>query len=148
MVIVLSSLIIILDQITKRLAIEYLKNKNPLVVIENFFKLNYVENKGAAFGILQGRQFFFFLVTLIVVTGLIIFIYKNYYDLSRFMKVSLAFILGGAIGNFIDRIYLGYVVDFLSFEFFGYTFPSFNVADSFIVIGTFFLILIIIKLEE
>jgi signal peptidase II len=103
-----------------------------------------VENRGAAFGILQNQIWFFVIITfvMIIVLGYMFFKYKNITNLSR---LSLVFIAGGAIGNFIDRIIRGFVVDFIDVRFGNfYDFPVFNIADSFVVCGTALLIILML----
>lgn len=136
---------IITDQITKLLAVKYLKNGNPISIIENFLELSYVENYGAGFGILQNRKIFLIGVTGLVIIILIFFLYRHYHRMNTVMKISLASLISGSIGNLIDRVRVGYVVDFISVRFGpGYNFPVFNVADILVVIGTTLLILIIL----
>ncbi|QQY78733.1 signal peptidase II [Keratinibaculum paraultunense] len=138
-------LVIVLDQITKYLAVKYLKGKSSFVIIEDFLQLYYVENYGAAFGILQNRKIFFIIVTSIVIISIVFFLCKNPYNLSKIMQIALSMLLGGSIGNLIDRIRLGYVVDFISIRIGkGYDFPVFNIADTFIVIGTFLIVIMVL----
>lgn len=145
MVFILSIIIVILDQVTKLLAIKHLKASAPYIVLDNFFQFNYVENYGAAFGILQNRRAFFIVMTLAVVIGISFFIIKNYYEMNVFLRIGLSMLLGGAIGNFIDRIRLGYVVDFISFRLINrYDFPVFNMADIFIVLGTGLILILVL----
>ncbi len=145
LIFILSALIVILDQITKFWAINTLKDAEAIVVIPNFFRLVYVENFGAAFGILQNKRWIFIIISIIVILVIVIFLLKNYNKLNIFLKIALAMLLGGAIGNFIDRVRLGYVVDFLSFRLFNvYEFPVFNVADIFLVISTFLILVLIL----
>ncbi|MCF6462712.1 signal peptidase II [Clostridium sp. Cult1] len=133
----LGVLIIVLDQVSKFAAVKYLKGRSPYIIVENFFQLCYVENLGAAFGILQNKKVFFIFVTSIVAISIIFFLAKNSNNISQLLKIGLVMLLGGAIGNLIDRVRFGYVVDFISFKFGkGYDFPVFNVADIFIVSGT------------
>lgn len=136
-------LIIVLDQFSKLWAFTYLKNNNPIIIVKNFLALTYVENRGAAFGILQDKKIFFIIITIFVVGFILLYFYKNYKLMSIYEKLSLTMILGGAIGNFIDRILRSYVIDFISFQFGSYYFPVFNIADIFIVIGTALLIFLI-----
>ena len=148
MLFLITILIIILDQVSKYAATKYLKGNNPYIIIKNFFQLYYVENSGAAFGILQNRKIFFVIMTSIVIVSIILFLVENSYNLNRLMEISLVMLLGGAIGNLIDRIRLSYVIDFISIKFGkGYDFPVFNIADMFIVVGTF-LIMIMILLNK
>ena len=148
MLFLITILIIVLDQVSKYAAVKYLKENSPYIIIKNFFQLHYVENYGAAFGILQDRKIFFVIITSIVIIGIIFFLVKSSYNLNRIMEIALVTLLGGAIGNLIDRIRLGYVVDFISVKFGkGYDFPVFNIADISIVIGTF-LIMIMVLLNK
>lgn len=144
MMLVVSIIIIILDQLTKFFAVKYLKGNGPKSLIGNFFELTYVENRGAAFGILQNRKIFFIVITLIVVSILVWVMIKHANKMDVLTKMSMIMLLGGTIGNFIDRLKQGYVVDFLSFNFGSYSFPVFNLADISIVLGTILLMLIII----
>jgi len=138
-------LIILLDQLTKYGAIKYLKGNQPLVIIEDFLEFSYVENFGAAFGILQNRRVFFVLVTIIVIVLILFFLKRNIYCLNKSIKISLVMLMAGAIGNLIDRVRFGYVVDFISIKFRnGYEFPVFNIADSFIVISTILIVYMIL----
>ncbi|WP_246566761.1 signal peptidase II [Tissierella simiarum] len=144
MLFILSVLIVVLDQVSKLAAIRHLKGNVPYVIIENFFQLNYVENFGAAFGILQHKKILFIIITSLVVICISLFLIRNQHALNRFMKVALGMLLGGAIGNLIDRIRLGYVVDFISVKLINkYDFPVFNVADVFIVVGTVLIVILV-----
>lgn len=139
----ISSFLIFIDQWTKYLVTLYFSKGNKLVIIENIFEIFYLENRGAAFGILQGQQQLFFIITIIVL--LLLFFYllkipfkKRYYPLF----IVLVLIFSGATGNFIERITKGYVVDFLYFK--PINFPLFNVADSYITISCFLLLYLIL----
>ncbi len=135
---------IFIDQMCKYASTTYLYNKEPIILIENFFKLNYVKNYGAAWGILKNQRYLLVVITILVVISLAIYIKlnRNLYKLSR---ISIAFIIGGAIGNLIDRVKMGYVIDFLDINFVKvYDFPVFNFADSFIVVGTFLIMYLIL----
>ncbi len=136
---------IILDQFTKHLVVQNLKNNPPMVIIDNFLTFTYLENTGAAFGILKNRRWIFILITIISIflISYILFKYKN--KLQTINTIALSLILGGAIGNLIDRIRLGYVVDFVSMRFFNrYNFAVFNLADTFVVIGSIIIIIFIL----
>ena len=129
---VVSFLIVIFDQITKVLITRSLALYESVSIIKGLFSFTYVQNRGAAFGILQGARVFFVIITialLIFVVGYII--RKKPQNLLE--KTAISFITGGALGNFIDRAYLGYVRDFISTDFID--FPVFNVADCFVCIG-------------
>ncbi|TYQ15578.1 UNVERIFIED_CONTAM: signal peptidase II [Acetivibrio alkalicellulosi] len=135
-------LIASLDQLTKHMVINNIELGNSITMIENFFYLVHWRNKGAAWGIMQDKTTFFIVATIIISIFLGFFMHKNDNKVLRF---SLAMILGGAIGNLIDRIFRPEgVVDFLNFYFGSFNFPAFNVADSFITIGTIVLAIYII----
>lgn len=139
MEIIIVFIAIIIDQLSKYFVVKYLKHIGSFPIINNVFHFTYVENRGAAFGILQNRTLFFIIITVIVGTILIYSIVKI--PGSTFYKFALSMILGGAVGNLIDRVRLGYVVDFIDFKFF----PAvFNLADSMIVVGAFLLCYILI----
>ncbi|WP_374721938.1 signal peptidase II [Peribacillus tepidiphilus] len=126
--------VIALDQLTKWLIVKRMELGESIEVIENFLYITSHRNKGAAWGILQGQMWFFYIITVIVIIGLVYYIQKmgrNHYLLG----VSLGMMLGGAIGNFIDRLFRKEVVDFVNTYPFGYNFPVFNVADSALCIG-------------
>lgn len=145
MALLLSVVIIIIDQIAKFGAIKHLKNKNPYIIINDFFEFNYVENRGAAFGILKHRRIFFIVITLVVIIFLTIYTIKNYNLLNKLSVFAFSLLIGGASGNLIDRIRFGYVVDFLSFRFFNkYDFPVFNIADISIVVSTGIIVFLIL----
>lgn len=134
---------IILDQITKFWAVNTLKDGSEIKIIGDFFRLSYVENRGAAFGMLQNKIWFFVLVT-IVMLAVMAYIFFTNKNLTTLSKLSLTLIAGGAIGNFIDRVRLNYVIDFLDVRFGNfYDFPVFNIADSLVVCGTILLIILI-----
>ena len=135
---------IFIDQISKYGAFINLLDSKPIVIIENFFQLNYVENYGAAWGILKNQRHFLVILTILIVMALAIYIKTNK-NLSKLTLISISLIIGGAIGNLIDRIKMGYVIDFLDVNFGDlYDFPVFNFADSFIVIGTFIMLYLIL----
>lgn len=135
------------DQLTKWLVITKLKPIHDIPIIDGIFHLTYVENRGAAFGILQGKHFFFIGMTITVLIGIAIY----YYRLPRtrkyhWMRLALILVGAGAIGNLIDRIRLGYVVDFLYFKLID--FPVFNFADICVVVGVGILSVFILITSE
>ncbi|MGI8315045.1 signal peptidase II [Halobacillus mangrovi] len=137
---------IILDQITKWLVVTNMRIGESIPIIENFFYLTSHRNKGAAWGILQGQMWFFYIVTVIVI-GVVIYYIQQYGKESKLAGVALSLILAGAIGNFIDRVLRKEVVDFADTYIFTYDFPIFNVADSSLVIGVI-LVMIATFLDE
>ena len=120
--------LIVIDQYTKLLAIKHLKSNSAIPIWKGVFSLQYLENRGAAFGILQNKSLFFVIITLIMVLA-IAYCYIRMPKTKLFLPLRIAavLILAGAIGNFIDRVRYGYVVDFFYFELID--FPIFNVAD-------------------
>ena len=128
-------LLILVDQFSKILISRYVIEYNDIKIIPGFLNLTYIKNYGAAFGILEGKRIFFILITIIVLSYLVYEIVK--YKDNKYYLISLVLIISGIIGNFIDRLYFGYVRDFISFKIFE---PVFNIADSFIVIGVITLI--------
>ena len=129
------------DQWTKALAVSHLKEKAPFVLWDGVFELYYSENRGAAFGMLQGRQGFFFLIAVIVILGVFWILYRLPAE-RRYLPLTccLFLLVSGAAGNMIDRLTGGYVVDFLYFKWID--FPIFNVADCYVVVATCLLILL------
>ena len=139
-----STFCVALDQLTKISVITKFKLGDSVTVIENFFNLTYVRNPGAAFGFLaeshpQFREIFFLTIPPIAMI-IILTILKGVSDKDRWQIFALSSIFGGAIGNYIDRIRFGYVIDFLDFHLYHkYSWPAFNVADSAIVVGVMIL---------
>ncbi|KEJ00846.1 signal peptidase [Clostridium botulinum A2B7 92] len=147
MVIIVLILGIFLDRISKIWALNTLASGKDIIVIKNLFTFSYLENRGAAFGIFQNRLIFLSLITAIVILGVAYFIVK-YKPASKLLKISLALTISGAIGNLIDRIYYKFVVDFIMLHYKDvYYFPTFNVADMLVVIGTVLLAIYILKEE-
>ena len=142
--------LVVIDQVTKWMAVVHLKNNDAFVLIPGVFELQYLENRGAAFGIFQGKQFLFLIGGAIVCAG-VIFLYGKIPSTKRLFALRFCSVLicAGSIGNMIDRIRLDYVVDFLYFSLID--FPIFNVADCYVVASCFlfaFLILFVYKEEE
>lgn len=130
----LAVLVVVVDQLTKRLAEDRLRDQRSVPVVDDILRLTYVQNRGAAFGLLQDQTTFFVLVGILVI-GVIAASYR-YLPRSGFMlHLALGLQLGGAVGNLVDRVRQGYVVDFVDFGYRANWWPVFNVADSAIVIG-------------
>lgn len=140
----LAGLIVLLDQFTKFLID---RSRLHFQVIPGFFNLSYVENTGAAFGILQGKQFLLSSISVLAM-GVLVFLIFHENPSRKGLLFGLALILGGTCGNFIDRVRLGYVIDFFEFHIKQYHWPSFNVADSAISIGVAILILLMLWEER
>lgn len=123
-----AGLLVFLDQITKIIAESFLKGKNPFIVIKGILQMYYLENHGAAWGMMQGAQIFFIILTFIVM-GLVVLLTIRIPEKKRFypLIVFTTLLFAGGIGNLIDRCAIGYVRDFI--YFYGINFPVFNVAD-------------------
>ncbi|WP_166243869.1 signal peptidase II [Paenibacillus turpanensis] len=140
---IIAAVAIAVDQFSKWLIVKNLELYETHSVIGTFFSITSSRNKGAAFGILQNQRWFFIVITIVVIAGVIWYMLKAAKERKHLLLTGLALLLGGAIGNFIDRARMGEVVDFLQFHFkfsflgypVDYIFPIFNIADSCIVIG-------------
>jgi len=140
---VLSVLIIIFDQITKAMASQYLFLHDPVAIVPGF-NLTLMHNVGAAFSILSqaaGWQRWFFIILAIIISMIIIVWLVRLSADKRWIACGLALILGGAIGNLLDRVMLGYVVDFIDVYYQHWHWPAFNIADSAITVGAVMLII-------
>jgi signal peptidase II len=137
----LSTVILVLDQVTKFAAVRYLAVHDP-VEIAPFFNLVLVYNPGAAFSLLADRagwQRWFFIAVAVIASLWIVYLLRRYPQEARF-ALALSLVLAGAVGNLIDRIFVGAVIDFLDFHAFGYHWPAFNVADAAISCGAVLLV--------
>lgn len=135
--------LVLLDQLTKLWALGALKGKNPILIISGVLELHYVENRGAAFGIMQNRQWFFLLITVVVLAVLFWIIPQIPGDRHYLgMKMCLYFIGAGAVGNMIDRVFRKYVIDFIYFRLID--FPVFNVADIYVTVAAILLIVLVV----
>lgn len=146
-IIIISIILLCIDQISKLLVVNLLTKTNSITIIKNFFYLTYINNDGAAFSILVGKRIFLILIAVLVIVMLIRYIKKNNIQ-NKLELVSISLIIGGSLGNLMDRLVRGYVIDFLDFKLFNYNFPIFNLADTFIVIGVFLLLLKEIRKEN
>lgn len=133
-------LVLFFDVLSKYIVDKLMIVNESINVIDNFFKLTYVQNTGAAWSILENNTFWVSIISALVIIFIIWYVYENKPKL-KLDKIGYSFIIGGAFGNFIDRIIFGYVVDFLNFNIFGYNFPIFNLADTFIVLGVIILMI-------
>ena len=140
MIIILTIIFLLIDIVSKLVVSNLMKVFDSIVVIKDFFYITYVRNTGAAWSILSDKTWLIIIISLIIIGLIILYICKNK-PKSNCENIGYAMILGGAIGNFIDRIVYGYVIDFFDFYIFGYDYPIFNVADSFIFIGVIILII-------
>jgi signal peptidase II len=135
--------LIIVDQLSKIWAVATLGSGRDILLWEGVFHLAYIENKGAAFGMLQGKQWFLIIMTIVVLIGIVIYLRKIPRNKSgNWAKFAFVLIISGAIGNLIDRVFFGYVRDFLYFRLID--FPVFNLADTFVVVGVMVLLVVIL----
>ena len=131
---------IVFDRLSKMIVINNLKPLGKLVVIKNFLDFAYLENYGAAFGILQNKRILFIAITVPMIFYLL-YLFKTENEKSKLLNISVLLIIGGGVGNLIDRLIYGFVIDFISFSFFP---PIFNIADCFITVGTGLLIVYVL----
>ncbi|MEQ6375257.1 signal peptidase II [Bacillaceae bacterium S4-13-58] len=143
----LSLVVIFIDQITKYMVSTRMDQGDSIEVISSFFYITSHRNPGAAWGILKDQMVFFYIITIIVVVFVIYFIQK-YGKTNRLYAVALSLILGGAIGNFIDRLLWKEVIDFFDFYIFNYDYPIFNIADSSLVVGVILVLIATWKDEK
>lgn len=140
---IVTALLLFLDQFTKYLAATHLKDGNSIIIIKDVFRLHYLENRGAAFGMFQGGKILFIIITIFLVVAMA-YIYwhcpmeKRY----RWIRIIIIFLMAGAFGNLIDRVRLNYVIDFFYFELID--FPIFNVADIYVCCGVAALLILFI----
>ena len=132
-----------IDQLTKWLAATFLKQVGTLPIIENVLHLTYHTNKGMAFGMLETHRWVFMSVSTVTILALGFLLYAGYVRANKLYTVSLSLIISGGVGNMIDRIFLGYVIDFIDFRIID--FAIFNGADSFVCVGAGLLIFALIK---
>lgn len=139
-IIILGVIFLIIDQASKLLVIKLLNPGDSITIIKNFFYIKYTNNTGAAFSILLGKRIFLIVVAILIIGILLYYIKKNKVD-GKLNIIAFSLIIGGSLGNLIDRIVRGYVVDFISIKLGSYNFPIFNVADTLIVVGVFLLLI-------
>ena len=141
---IVAIVILIIDQLTKKIITAIMNIGDSYEVIPHFLNITSHRNNGAAWGILSGKMGFFYIITLIILAVLIIFYIKET-KYNAFMQVAISLFFAGALGNFIDRLFNGEVVDFIDTNIFGYDFPIFNIADSSLTIGVIFVIIALVK---
>lgn len=127
---------IALDQLTKWLAVAFLEGQPSFPIWQDVLHLTLAKNEGAAFGMLSDHRWVFMIFSTVAIIGLLIYLFR-FPPKSRYVQITLAMIVGGGIGNMIDRVLLGYVIDFIDFTLIN--FAIFNVADSFVTVGAFML---------
>ena len=133
-----------IDQIIKLIITYFMSLNSSIIIIKNFFSITYVMNNGAAWSILSGHSWFLILMAILALNLIYIFFIKDKV-LNKFEIIVYGLLIGGVLGNLIDRIIYGKVVDYLDFTIFNYNFPIFNFADIFICVSVFLLIIGIIR---
>lgn len=144
---IIIGLIVFIDQISKIVIKQSMYLGQSITVAGDFLRLTYVENPGIAFGIQVGHPFIFTILSLLASIGIIIYMFYHRNG-DKILKYGLAIILGGALGNLIDRILVQRVVDFVDIGIGNTRWPVFNVADSAVVVGMFVLLYAMIKIEK
>lgn len=137
---VIALFVIAIDQISKWLIVKNMELGTSIPIIDNVLYITSHRNRGAAWGILENKMWFFYIITVVFVV-FIVFYMKKYTKTDRLLGISLGLILGGAIGNFIDRVFRQEVVDFIHVYIFSYNYPVFNIADSALCIGVVLIII-------
>lgn len=132
------------DQIVKMLVNTSLVLGESMTIIPSFLNFTYVRNTGAAWSILEGNRIFLIIVSIVAIALVYFFMIKDK-KIDKIEEIGYGVLLGGIVGNLIDRTIFGYVIDFLHFTFGNYQFPVFNIADIGIVIGTFIIVFIMVK---
>ncbi|MFB3205282.1 signal peptidase II [Staphylococcus pseudintermedius] len=137
-------IILIGDQLTKFIIRTQMTLGESFAVVPKFLYITSHRNNGAAWGILSGKMTFFYIITIIVLIALIVFYIKEAKN-NMLMQIAISLLFSGALGNFIDRVISGEVVDFIDTVIFGYDFPVFNIADASLTIGVVLLIIVLLK---
>lgn len=133
-IITFSSIFLVIDIVVKLIVKTNMELYQNIKIFNNFFYITYVKNTGAAWSILSGKQLLLIIFSMIVIIGLLIYLYRKK-DYNKLETIAYGLVLSGTIGNLIDRVIYGYVIDYLNFYIFNYNFPVFNIADACIVIG-------------
>ncbi len=135
-IVILVTFLVIVDLVIKYLVKSYVDN---IVIIKNFFSLKYVLNDGAAFSLFSNRTYLLIIIALVCLVFIIYELKNNFQD--KVLALGYSLVLGGLLGNFIDRLVDGYIIDYLSFKIFNYNYPIFNLADI-LIVGGIFIVLI------
>lgn len=134
---------LLLDQIIKIFVINNMNLFDSINIIDNFFNITYVRNTGAAWSILSGSTLLLIIISLIALVAIYLYFIRNN-NLNRLESISYGLLIGGILGNLVDRIIYGYVIDYLDFKIINYDFPIFNIADICIVISIILIGIIVI----
>lgn len=146
-IVLVTSLIVIIDQLIKIIVANNMILNSSIQIINDFFSITYVQNLGAAFSILTGNRIFLIFIAVIALIVIYKFFIKNI-KLTKLDIFTYSLLFGGIIGNLLDRLIRGYVIDYLDFSFFGYDFPIFNLSDIVIVISAFVLVITMYRGER
>ena len=147
LLILLSVMLIIIDQGIKYIVVSNLNVLDSVNIIPNFLNITYVTNSGGAFSILSGSRYFFIILGIIAIIYLIKYIMSDS-NITKVDLIAYSLVISGIIGNLIDRVVRGYVIDYLDFKIINYNFPIFNIADICIVIGCLLLVLTLKEEED
>ena len=142
-IMLISLICLMLDFVSKQIVVNNMVIHQSITVIDSFFSITYAKNTGVAFSFLEGRVSFVVIMTIIFL--IFIFRYIKVNTLDKIESTFYGMVIGGAIGNLIDRIIYGYVIDFFDFNIFGYNYPIFNIADIMIVLGIFGILILEFK---
>lgn len=145
--ILISIICLFIDQLSKSLLEKFYDLGQSTLIIPSFFHITYVRNEGAAWSLFSGNQIFLIIVSLFALTFFYYYFIKEK-QIDTFKCFSYGLLFGGIIGNLIDRLFKGYVIDFLDFTIFNYHFPVFNIADTCIVVGVLCIIFLLWKGNE
>lgn len=143
----ISLFIVLLDRITKFLVLNNIIVNEKINIINNFFNFTYVKNFGGAFSSFSGARWLFLTIALLMIV-FILFMIRDEIKLNVYKVIMYSFLIGGIVGNFIDRAFYGYVIDFIRFDFGNYIFPIFNLSDIAIVFGSILILFDSLKRRE
>lgn len=135
---ILTTILVVVDQLTKYLTVQTIDLHEVIEIIPNVLSFTYIQNSGAAWSILEGKMWFFYIVTIIVIAFLLYYLYTEA-KTDKILGIILSIVLAGTIGNFIDRLVFQYVIDMIKLDFIN--FPIFNVADILLTVGVGVLII-------
>ncbi len=130
---------VIADVLSKWAVVTYLQGQGSVTLIEGILDFTYVENRGMAFGMLAGHRWVFMVFTVVLLIAIAVFLFYYRKDANLWLKIACGLVMGGGIGNMIDRVSLGYVIDFIDFCAFDFWVWVFNVADACVCVGVFML---------
>ena len=137
---ILGIVIVAIDQLTKFLVVKHMDYGESIPIIDNFLSITSHRNEGAAWGMLEGKMWLFYIITVFVIV-MLLFFYKKEAKNDLLLQISLTVLIAGAFGNFIDRVLFQKVVDMIDTMIFSYDFPIFNVADSSLTVGVILMII-------